>query len=113
MRADATWARHCADEQAERVKARTGIDVWAVLGGQSPRSSRDYAALLRAHGQRSLSGLVSIVMGPAVPRGRARRGDVVRKGWALGECVGDHARFYGGSMVPMREIDEGWRLDAP
>lgn len=109
-RSDASWAWNCADEQAARVKARSGIDAWVTLGVAPPRSGREYAELLRAHGQRSLSGLVSIVLGKPIARARAARGDVVRRGWALGECVGDHARFYGGEMVPMRLVDEAWRI---
>lgn len=60
---------------------------------------------------RSLSGVVTAVHGPGLATPRlARRGDMVRRGWALGICCGEMAEFYGAHMAPMSDVEEGWRL---
>ncbi|MDB5733216.1 MAG: hypothetical protein JWQ03_3111 [Variovorax sp.] len=89
--------------------ATTGRDVCAVIG-LMPRCPRDLAAMMRRLGVRDLSGVVSAVHGPAINRRLARRGDIVRRGWALGTCRGELAVFYGGRALEMCEIDEAWAL---
>lgn len=66
---------------------------------------------MRRLGVRSMSGVVSTVHGAAIPARQARRGDVVRRGWALGVCRGDVAVFFGGETASMRDVDEAWAIE--
>lgn len=66
--------------------------------------------MMRRLGVRDMAGVVSAVHGESVPTRLARRGDIVRRGWALGVCRGSHAEFYGGEVLPMRDVDEAWRM---
>ncbi|WP_404714363.1 DUF6950 family protein [Sphingomonas sp. MMS24-J13] len=98
------WGRHAA---------AAGVDVAASLG-PSPRGWRDAAEAMRRLGVRSLSEAVRIVHGAPLGSIRmARRGDLVRKGWALGICRGELAEFYGGVMAPMQQVDEAWAIERP
>ena len=106
---DPDWGRHCGDRWREHVLAAIGRDVCDVVG-PSPRRPRDWVAMMRRLGVRDISGVVSAVHGPAVRPRQARRGDIVRRGWALGICRGDLAEFFGSEMVAMGEVDEAWRL---
>ena len=109
--ADPDWSDHCGDMAARHVLAATGLNV-ETLVGPMPRRAREWVAQMRRLGVRSLSGVVSAALGaPLVSPKLARRGDIVRRGWALGICRGERAEFYGGQLSPMREIDEGWRLN--
>ena len=105
---DPDWSWHCGDEWRQHVLAVTGRDVCDVVG-PSPRRPRDWAAMMRRLGVRDLGGVVSAVHGPSIATLTAQRGDVVRRGWALGICQGDLAVFYGGVTVPMKDVDEAWQ----
>lgn len=109
--ADVAWIWHCGDLWRAHVMELTGADICDVVG-PSPRSARAWVATMRRLSVRGLSGVVSAVHGPSVPSRRAMRGDLVRRGWALGICRGDRAVFLGGDVVAMKEIDEAWRLQA-
>lgn len=65
---------------------------------------------MRRLGVRSLSGVVSAVHGTPIDRRLAMRGDIVRRGWAMGVCRGETAEFYGAQTVPMAHVDEAWRV---
>lgn len=108
---DCGWEAHCGDLWRAQVLAATGWDICDVVG-PSPRSARDWAGMMRRLGVRSLSGVVSAVHGTAIAPRRAVRGDIVRRGWALGVCRGERAEFIGGEMVEMRDVDEAWRVNA-
>lgn len=108
---DPAWADHCGDRWRAHVFAATAVDICDILG-PSPRRSRDWAALMRRIGARNMAGVITAVHGPAIPYRQAMRGDVVRRGWAIGICRGDKAEFFGGEFVPMREVDGAWRLQA-
>lgn len=106
---DPDWYRHCGDTWREHVLAATGADICGVVG-PSPRRPRDWVAIMRRLGVRNLSGVVAAVHGPSVPPRQAMRGDLVRRGWALGICRGEVGEFFGGEMVAIRECDEAWRV---
>jgi len=108
MASDPDWPRHCGDLWREHVLRMTGRDVSDVIGPM-PRRPREFAAMMRRLGVRDLAGVVSAVHGESRINPRfAIRGDVVRHGWALGICRGEQAQFYGGVMLPMREVEEAW-----
>jgi hypothetical protein len=52
--------------------------------------------------------VVCAVHGAAVPIRSARRGDLVRSGWAMGICRGEACEFYGGVMAPLADADAAW-----
>ncbi len=104
---DPGWDRHCGDLWREQVLSVSGIDVCAVIGPM-PRRPRDFAAMMRRVGVRELGGVVTAAMGDPIPRRQAMRGDIVRRGWALGICRGQLAEFFGGDMVPMIHVDQVW-----
>ncbi|WP_420141767.1 DUF6950 family protein [Sphingomonas sp.] len=106
---DPEWSLHCADRAAAHVLTTAGLDVWAVLGASAPRSWGETAALYRRHGVRSLGALVSKALGPSVSPLLAMRGDIVRRGWALGICRGELAEFVN-ETVGMDQVEEAWRL---
>lgn len=101
------WARHCGDLWRAAVLSVAGRDICAIVG-PSPRSAGDWAAMMRRLGVRSMGGVVSAVHGTAIAPRLARRGDIVRKGWALGVCRGETAEFFGGVMLGMGEVDQAW-----
>lgn len=104
------WDDHCGDGWRAHVLSATGRDVCAIVG-PSPRGPRQWAATMRRLGVRGLGGVVAAVHGPAIPVRQARRGDLVRRGWALGVCRGELSEFHGGVMIPTRDADEAWRVD--
>lgn len=101
------WAAHCGDLWRAHVLAATGRDICDVVGA-SPRGSREWAAMMRRLGVRSMSGVVGAVHGAPISPRAARRNDVVRRGWALGICRGELAEFFGGAMLPMSQVEEAW-----
>lgn len=103
------WSAHCGDQWREHVLVATGYDICDVLG-ESPRRARDWVAMMRRLGVRNMTGVIGAVHGPPIPYRRAMRGDIVQRGWAIGICRGDKAEFFGGDMVPMREVDFTWAL---
>ena len=103
------WSDHCGDRWRAHVLAATGRDICDIVG-PSPRGPRDWAAMMRRLGVRSMDGVIGAVHGQPVPYRQAMRGDIVRCGWAIGVCRGERAEFWGGEMVPMREVDRAWRL---
>lgn len=106
---DPDWSDHCGDRWRAHVLAQTGRDICDVVG-PSPRRTRDWVAMMRRLGVRDMAGVISAVHGEPIPSRQARRGDIVQRGWAIGVCRGDKAEFFGGDLVPMREVDQGWAL---
>jgi hypothetical protein len=106
---DPDWSRHCGDLWRDNVLAATGRDVCKIVG-PSPRRARDWVRTMRILGVRDLHGVVCAVHGPPIARREVRRGDIVRKGWALGVCRGELSEFFGGAMVPIGAIDAAWRV---
>lgn len=106
---DPRWAAHCGDMWRAHVLASGGGDICDIVG-PSPRRPRDWAAMMRRLGARSMDGVISAVHGDPIPYRQAMRGDIVRRGWAIGICRGDRAEFFGGVMVPMRDVDRAWPL---
>jgi hypothetical protein len=104
---DPEWSRHCGDAWREHVLAACSFDICDILG-PSPRRVRDWVAMMRRVGARDMSGVITAVHGEPIPRRQAMRGDIVRRGWAIGICRGDRAEFFGGDMVLMREVDQAW-----
>lgn len=103
---DPDWAHHCGDLWRAAVLEATGRDICDVVGA-SPRRSADWVAMMRRLEVRSLSGVVSAVHGSTIDVRQARRGDIVRIGWALGVCRGEVAEFFG-SVRPLSEAEEAW-----
>ena len=107
---DPDWPRHCGDLWREHVLAIAGRDVSAIVGPM-PRRPRELAAMMRRLGVRDLGGIVTAAMGSPIARRQAARGDVVRRGWALGICRGGLAAFFGDETVAMTHVDEVWSLN--
>ena len=103
------WSEHCGDRWRAHVLAETGSDICKVVG-PSPRGVREWTAMMRRLGVRDMSGVITAVHGPPIPRRQAARGDIVRRGWAIGICRGDKAEFFGGDCVAMRDVEEAWSL---
>lgn len=106
---DPEWAAHCGDAWRVHVLAAGGGDICKIVG-PSPRRPRDWVAMMRRLGVRDMAGVISAVHGLPIPTRRAMRGDIVRRGWAIGICRGDKAEFFGGVMQPMAEADQAWPL---
>lgn len=106
---DPDWARHCGDCWRDTVLAAGGGDICDTVG-PSPRRPRDWVAMMRRLGVRSMAGVISAVHGQPIPPRRAMRGDIVQHGWAIGVCRGDKAEFFGGIMEPMSSVDHAWPL---
>lgn len=106
---DPGWQNHCGDRWRAHVLAATGADICDIVG-PSPRRPRDWAAMMRRLEVRDMAGVISAVHGCRIPYRQARRGDIVLRGWAIGICRGDSAEFFGGAMVPMKDIDAAWSL---
>jgi hypothetical protein len=66
--------------------------------------------MMRRLGVSHMAGVISAVHGEPIPYRQARRGDIVQRGWAIGICRGDQAEFFGGDMVPMRDVAGVWNL---
>lgn len=109
---DPAWSDHCGDRWRAHVLAATGQDICDVVG-PSPRRARDWVATMRRFGVSDMAGVITAVHGPAIPYRQAARGDVVQRGWAIGVCRGERAEFFGGAMVPMRDVDAAWPLGGP
>ena len=103
------WDRHCGDLWRANVLAVTGKDICDIVG-PSPRRPRDWAAMMRRLGVRSMAGVISAVHGSPIPYRQARRGAIVRRGWAIGVCRGDQAEFFGGKFLPMNMVDDAWNI---
>lgn len=108
---DPDWSEHCGDAWRSMVLKATGRDICDVVG-PSPRRTRDWVAMMRRLGVRDMAGVISAVHGEAIPVHQAGRGDIVRRGWAIGVCRGELAEFYGGAVVPMGQVEQAWRLEA-
>jgi hypothetical protein len=106
---DPDWSEHCGDMWRHQVLNATGRDICDVVG-PSPRRPRDWVAMMRRLGVRSMVGVISAVHGQPVSVRQARRGDIVQRGWAIGVCRGDHAEFFGGSLRPMSEVERAWSV---
>lgn len=104
---DPDWSLHCGDLWRDAVLSATGRDICDIVGA-SPRRPRDWAAMMRRLNARSLHDVVCAVHGFAFLPRIARRGDIVRKGWAMGVCRGEHCEFFGGVMVPLGDVDAAW-----
>lgn len=107
---DPDWrTRHCGELAFDAIAEARGCDaadLWAEVGG-CPRNWREAAAVYRRMGVRTLDGFMTAVLGPPIPRRRARRGDIVMVRGSLGVCRGDLAECLG-ATVPMREADLAW-----
>lgn len=57
-----------------------------------------------------MADVITFVHGPAIPPRCAGRGDIVRKGWAIGICRGEDAEFFGGDFIPMAQVDQAWAV---
>ena len=101
------WTAHCGDLWRGHVLDSTGNDICDIVG-PSPRSPADWAAMMRRLSARAMTGVVGAVHGAPIDHRMAKRGDIVRRGWALGICRGESAEFFGGDMVPMSDVDEAW-----
>lgn len=109
---DPDWSDHCGDIWRAHVIDQTGRDICAITG-PSPRRPRDWVAMMRLLGVRDMAGVVSAVHGPSLPSfRRARRGDIARRGWALGIVRGETVEFYGGTMIPLGQVDQVWPVRA-
>lgn len=104
---DPDWSHHCGDLWRAAVLEAGQGDICDVVG-PSPRRARDWVAMMRRLGVRDMAGVVSAVHGRPIARRAAMRGDIVRRGWAIGVCRGELAEFYGGVTVPMAQIDQAW-----
>lgn len=105
------WADHCGDRWRSNVLTGSGRDICDIVG-PSPRRPRDWVAMMRRLGVRDMAGVISAVHGEPIPPRQAHRGDIVRRGWAIGVCRGDKAEFFNGDLVPMKDVDDAWRLQA-
>lgn len=106
-----TWTDHCGDRWRAHVLAETGQDICDVVG-PSPRRPGDWARMMRQLGVKGMAGVISAVHGEPIPYRQAMRGDIVRRGWAIGICRGDQAEFFGGEFTAMRAVDDAWSLKA-
>lgn len=104
---DPDWKEHCGDLWRSHVLACTGRDICDIVG-PSPRRPSEWAAMMRRLGVRAMAGVVEAVHGGAIDRRLAQRGDMVRRGWAIGVCRGEVAEFFGGVALPMPQVDEVW-----
>lgn len=109
-RGNPDWSNHCGDVWRSHVMTRAGRDICDLVGS-SPRSAREWASMIRRIGGRTMSDVISFVHGDPKPVALARRGDIVRSGWAIGVCRGEDAEFYGGDLVPMSQVEEAWNVE--
>lgn len=108
---DPDWSKHCGDAWRAAVLVATGCDICDVVG-PSPRRPADWCAMMRRLGVRDMAGVISSVHGAPIERRQACRGDIVRRGWAIGVCRGELAEFFGGETMPMASVDQAWRLSS-
>jgi hypothetical protein len=106
------WSEHCGDHWRRHVLEHAGFDICDVVG-PSPRRAGDWAAMMNRLGVRTMAGVVSAVHGQPIPCRQARRGDILRQGWALGICRGERGEFFGGMLVPMGQVHQAWSLAVP
>lgn len=107
---DPDWSEHCGDRWRSHVLTTAGADICDVVG-PSPRRPRDWVAMMRRLGVRDMAGVISAVHGTAIAVRQAKRGDIVRRGWAIGICRGDRAEFFGGDVAPMADVDGAWSVN--
>lgn len=106
---DPDWrTRHCAEPVAEAIRAASGRDIWAELGG-CPRSWREAADLYRRHGCASLAEIVSKALGEPVDRKLARRGDIAMVRGSLGIVRGEVIECMG-ATVALSEASAIWAV---
>jgi len=103
------WSQHCGDLWRAAVLKAAGRDICEIVG-PSPRSAGEWAALMRRVGARSMAEVITAVHGEPIPVRMAGRGDIVRRGWAIGVCRGEQAEFFGGTMIPMRDVEQAWMV---
>lgn len=108
MAKDPGWDYHCFDLAADHLKAATGRDVWAEIGGP-PRNSKDASALLRKLKMRTFKGAVTKVMGKPVDPKLAMRGDIVMVDNALGICRGEWVECMD-RMQPISRAECAWPI---
>lgn len=102
------WDFHCTDLAVAHVKAATGRDIWAEIGG-APRSAREAAALYRRLKVRKLKSVVTKVLGKPIDTKLAMRGDIVMVDNALGICRGEWVEFMD-AMQPIHRGTCAWRV---
>lgn len=101
------WSLHCGDLWRDAVLSASGHDICDIVG-PSPRRAAEWVAMMRRLGARTLRDVICAVHGQPVPLRAARRGDIVRSGWAIGICRGETSEFYGGLIAPLFDADEAW-----
>lgn len=106
------WNWHCADFAAAHVKAATGRDVGAEIGGMA-RSPREAAALYRRLGVTSLRGAMTVLFGQELPGRQAMRDDLVlvESGSiaAIGICRGELIEC-ADNMLPIGRAVCCWKI---
>lgn len=106
------WGWHCADFAAAHLKALTGRDIVAELGGM-PRGPREAAELYRRFGATDLRGVITALLGKPDAGSKAMRGDVVlvRSGSiaALGICRGELIEC-ADNMLPASRAECCWKV---
>lgn len=106
---DPEWSRHCGDLWREHVLSTIGFDIQTIIGAL-PRSAGQWAAMMKRLAVRDMAGVLSAVHGEPIPYRCANRGDIVRRGWAIGICRADQAEFFGAVFMPMRDVEGAWQL---
>lgn len=106
------WSDHCGDRWRAHVRAATGRDICDIVG-PSPRRTADWVMMMKRLSVRSMAGVIAAVHGGPLDIRRARRGDIVQEGWAIGICRGELAEFFDGEMIPIAAVDRifpvsGW-----
>lgn len=104
------WGNHCGDLWRAHVLSHSGRDICDVVGA-SPRSAADWARMIRTTGGRTMGDVISFVHGEPIPPLTAKRGDLVKRGWAIGICRGEDAEFFGGDFAPMSQIEQAWSVE--
>lgn len=106
---DPDWSNHCGDRWRAHVAEAVDFDICDVIGPM-PRRAAEWVAMMRRLAVHDMAGVINAVHGPAINPRFAARGDIVQRGWAIGICRGENAEFFGGTMLPMREVNRAWRL---
>ena len=107
---DPDWSHHCGDLWRSHVQELFGRDITDIVG-PSPRRAAAWAKMIRNAGGRSMSDVITLVHGDPISPRMAKRGDIVRRGWAIGICRGEDASFYGGEVIPMSQVEEAWSAE--
>ncbi len=113
------WGRHdCCAFAARCVKAQTGDDFFAPFRGKY-RSGAGSIRALREHGAGTVEATFTAALGDPVPVLRAKRGDIVFDGEAVGLMWQGHALFVGQEgdrpglvRVPLSKLVHAWRVGA-